>query len=579
MTANGETETGSQDIEDVYPLTPMQNGILFHTLKTDHSGPYIEQFLFDVSVALDRDRFIRSWRIVLDRHTALRSAVVWEGVDEPLQIVMRDAAVSMSEVDTTGWASERFDEEVRTWLDADRARGIPLSEAPLMRLTLLPRPAGGGVLVWTLHHLVMDGWSMPITVQEVATVYRALGDGGTGAELLPAAKPFRDFVAWLQGATTVGAERFWRDRLAGMVRTPIPAPRPGHVEAGTAAGGRAYLDLGPDLSRSILAAAQTAKVTVNTVYQAGWALMLARLAGTTDVVFGTTVSGRPAALEGVEQMVGLFINTIAHRVRLPGGQSARQWLAELAQRHLDTLAHQHVALPLLQSWTDVPPGEAMFDSIVVFENYPSENPHFDLGEGATLRIREVIEDAGYPLTLTVLPRAGGTRLQLLYDQGRYSDGAAGRLLAAYAAALQAIAGGLDTNVADLVPTLSTPAAPVRVAQPPTSAPAPATGAAGFFTDAPDAEAMRLLWSEVLGREVTDPDSDFFRLGGDSLAAVRLVGRLRTVLQSQVGVSALFEERTLRALLQRVHRLAGAEAAGGVVTATRATTANDREGSC
>lgn len=448
-------DTGSAelaDIEDIYRLTPMQNGLLFHTLRAEQSGPYVEQFVFDAVGHLDPALLAESWTEVVNRHPALRTAFVWEGVDDPVQVVVKSCRVPFTAHDLTGKEATEVDDVVAGFLRDDRLRGFTLAEAPLMRLTLFEHDRGA-VVVWTLHHLIMDGWSMPITISEVAATYRAAA--GDRADL-PPARPFRDFVDWLGDEDREAPLKYWRTHLDGMTATALDPVRPGlpGEQRGTATAGRGYLDLSADLTTALTTAARAAKVTLSTVYQAAWALLLARHNDATDVSFGVTVSGRPTEIPDIDTMVGVLINTVPRRITVNDSASVASWLREVQATHLDSLPHQHIGLVEIQTCTAVPAGDAMFDSIVVFENYPSENPDFDLGE-AKLVVREVIEDAGYPMTLTVLPRQPRSRLQLLYDVDRFPDEAIRTFLGRFEAVLaglvtdlEAPVGGIDATTAE-----------------------------------------------------------------------------------------------------------------------------------
>lgn len=609
MTTHHADSADLADVQDIYPLTPMQNGLLFHTLRAEQSGPYVEQFVFDLVGTLDVDLLAQAWTEVANRHTALRSAFVWEGVDEPLQVVVKSCRVPFDRHVLTGRGQDDVELVLARFLTDDRARGFTLAEAPLMRVTVFEHDRGA-VVVWTLHHLIMDGWSMPITITEVAAVYRAAVEGTT-ADLAPV-RPFRDFITWLRDQDQDKALGFWRQRLDGLVATDISRLRPGlpGERRGSAHAGRAYIDLSPELSDALVAAARTARVTLSSLFQAAWALLLARHADADEVVFGVAVAGRPTDLPDIEGTVGMFINTVPRRIRVDESASVAEWLREVLSGHLDSLPHQHVSLVDIQSCSPVPAGTPLFESIVVFENYPSENPDFPLGDDARLVVREVVEDAGYPMTLTVLPRKPSMRMQLLYDTAMFDAEVITTVLGRFETVLGALASGLDTPVEEVgvigadtlrvlesweTRTLDRHGRPAPVGVPgrveltadalaaraglryqdtgqmgvlhpdgtveyiSDTAPAlpvvtqdraEAGGSEDFF-DRPLARLMRALWQEVLATRAVTEDTDFFKLGGDSLAAVRLIGRLSNSLRTSVVVGAVFADRTLRKLVDRV----------------------------
>lgn len=566
----------NSNILDIYPLTPMQGGILFHVLKEERPGPYIEQFVFEADRTPDPERLAAAWTAVVRRHPALRTAFVWEGVHEPLQIVMRECSVPVGCHDLTGMEQDQVEAAVQEFLTEDRDRGIALAAAPLMRHTILPHDRGC-LVIWTLHHLIMDGWSMPITIAEVAAHYRADADGSVPALHEP--RPFREYVSWLGKNQTPALEAFWRQRLKGIRPTPVRLRTPGPIaeRAGTASAGRAYLDLSSDLSAALATTARQAHVTFSTVFYAAWSVLLARHTETDDVVFGAAVSGRPAELPGVEDMVGVFINTIPRRVRVDDSAEVGAWLREVQRDYFDTLPHQHAGLPDIRKLAGLPSTAPLFDSIVVFENYPSENPDFDLGDGLSLRVREVIEDAGYPLTLTVLPRHPRIRLQLLYMPALFTNEMASTLLGRFDIVLAALTERLDGEVGRLgaVEWRSNCAiadgAALETDAVITNRRAASREQSGAVTEQnlfnrPAARVLRDLWTEVLGRPAAAPDDDFFRAGGDSLAAVRLIGKIRMLFQTPVPVDALFEVRSLANLLKLIdNHVGGAQAADAIAS--------------
>ncbi len=572
------------NIQDIYPLTPMQAGILFHVVKEDRPGPYIEQFVFEADRTPDPERLAAAWTAVVRRHPALRTAFVWEGVDEPLQIVMDECAVQVECRDLKDLEQDQVEAAVQQFLTEDRDRGIALAAAPLMRHTILASDRGC-VVVWTLHHLIMDGWSMPITIAEVAAHYRACAEGSAPA--LPEPRPFRDYVSWLGQNQTPALETFWRQRLAGIRPAPLRlrTPGPEAERAGEVSAGRAYLDLSSELSTALAAAARQARVTLSTVFYAAWSVLLARHAGSDDVVFGAAVSGRPAELPGIADMVGVFINTIPRRIGVDDAAEVGAFLREVQRDYLDTLPHQHAGLADLARFAGLPATAPLFDSIVVFENYPDENPEFDLGDGLRLRIREVIEDAGFPLTLTVLPRHPRSRLQLLYLPALFTAEMIATLLGRFEAVLAGLADGLGREVgrlgaaqwhasgtgtepADTAESArESDAAPVNGAGPALEQAGPAAEADLFCR--PAAQVLREWWTEALGRPPATAREDFFRAGGDSLAAVRVIGKLRMLFKVPVPVDALFEARTLVRLLAVIDSQVGGAREADAIASARA----------
>jgi amino acid adenylation domain-containing protein/non-ribosomal peptide synthase protein (TIGR01720 family) len=384
-------------VEDIYPLTPMQAGMLFHNLVDSSSGAYIDQVCLRLSGLSDPQALGQAWQRVVDRTPILRSRVVWDGVDEPLQVVHRQATVPTVYHDWRHLSHEDKEAEQRQVLAEDRAVGMDLTEAPLMRLIIARLSDGEVLLAWTSHHILLDGWSTGDVFAEVCEQYAALVEGR--APELVTRRPFREYLQWLSDQDHRQAEGHWRRVLAGLDSpTPLPYDRPA-VEAHRAESSASIpIEFPVDQSSRLHEVAKHNGLTLNTVVQGAWALLLSRYSGERDVVFGTTVSGRPAELPGVEEMIGMFINTMPTRVKIHEGQSAVSWLRGLQAEQVESRCFDFVSLGQLQTWSQLPRGANLFDSVVVFENYPIGDTSGQEGPGVA--DVQVVDTTNFPLTLT-----------------------------------------------------------------------------------------------------------------------------------------------------------------------------------
>ncbi len=430
----GDHPEGRQEetrgVEDLYPLAPMQAGMLFHSLYAGEGGDlYFEQFTADLGGTLDEGAFAAAWQRVVERHPALRTAFLWQGVERPLQLVRRAAAVPWMSEDWRGLAAADVETRWRQLLAADRARGFDLSRAPLLRLALVRTGEEERRLVWSSHHILFDGWCFSLLLNEVFALYAAAVAGREPH--LPSPRPYRDYIAWLAARDPTEALDAWRRLLAGFTDpTPMPFDRPAALDRKH--GGRPddYCErthvLPAPLTRDLEALAQRLRVTLNTLVQGAWALLLSRYAQTSDVTFGTVVSGRPPELPGVESMVGLFINTVPVRVEVPGDEAVAAWLPRLQAEQAGLRQHEWTPLAEIQKLVDLPAGEPLFASLLVFENYPF-NPAVS-GRPGELRVDNVAltERTNYPLTLTVVAR-GTLSLRLTADR-RFDPATVRRLL-------------------------------------------------------------------------------------------------------------------------------------------------------
>jgi amino acid adenylation domain-containing protein/non-ribosomal peptide synthase protein (TIGR01720 family) len=423
-------------IEDLYPLSPMQQGLLLHSLYDAVPGLYCEQVIGEAR-DLDRDAFRSAWQAVLDREAVLRTGFVWEEVDQPLQVVLGEVGLPLEEHHWEDLRQAEQDRRLQALLDAERVRGFDLTTPPLLRLALLHLGRGRQRFVLTFHHLLLDGWSLSLVLRDVVGGYLARVRGRPPA--LPARPPYRDYIAWLARQDLGHAEAFWRADLGDFETPTVPDTGRAAPPQGPATHGEHELELPAPSSAALQAFARREQLTLGTLTHGAWAVLLARSSGQDDVLFGSLVSGRPAELAGVEDMIGLFINTLPLRVRVPAAAPVSRWLHELQQHATELRRFQHTPLARLQAWTGVPRGQPLFQSVVVFENYPAEiatPPQERDGAPWSVRVR-ALQLTNYPLHLMVVP---GPRLllHLTYDRRRIPERAAARLLEHLGALLGAI---------------------------------------------------------------------------------------------------------------------------------------------
>ncbi|HEU0079978.1 MAG TPA: condensation domain-containing protein, partial [Longimicrobiaceae bacterium] len=415
-----------QRIEDIYPLTPLQAGMLFHTLYAPGTQVYTSQYVFSLRGRPDVAALQRAWQGVVDRYPVLRTVFVWEGLNRPLQVVFRDTPLPWEVLDWRGLPRDARQEQVERYLAADRERGFKLMEPPLMRVSLLRTGDDEFELVWSYHHLLIDGWSMGLILRDVFGLYEAGLRGSRPA--LPLSRRYRDYVAWLLRQDLSRAEAFWRATL-GRFAAPTPLGIDRAAE-GTPDGAATHDHVEQRLSAVATSAlrsfAQRHRLTVNTLWQAAWGLLLSRYSGEEDVVFGATVSGREAGLASMDGMVGLFIKTLPARLELAGETQVGECLERLQAQQVEARRYDYSPLPQVQRWSEVPAGQPLFESIVVFENHPVWN---EVGEGESgFRVDgwDLVGPSHYALALSVLPGERAS-LRLEYDRRRIEADAVERM--------------------------------------------------------------------------------------------------------------------------------------------------------
>jgi amino acid adenylation domain-containing protein len=426
--------------------------MLYHSRYTAEAEVYFMQLSCGLEGDLDPAAFERAWQQVVDRHTALRASFHWRELERPLQVVSRRVTVPFVVEDwrplLPGEQAERFE---RLLVD-DRRRGFDLALPPLLRITLCRMADSRYQLVWSFHHLLFDGWSMPLVLQEVFAFYTA---ARRGEELdLPRPRPYRDFILWLKRQDLAAAEAFWRQALAGFTApTPLVlGASPADAPEGDGMG-RVYLPVRGAFFSGLQELGRRRRLTLSTLVQGAWALLLARSSGEEDVVFGVTSAGRPADLPGSGQMVGVFINTLPARVRVPLDEPLLPWLQGLQLLELRMREHEHSPLVRIQEWSDVPRGVPLFSSLVVFEGFAVESALASDGAGAlsSLVIGEVrhVQKTNFPLALNASPQGDWLRLRLSYDRRRFATTDSLRALAHLEVLLLAMVENPERRLADL----------------------------------------------------------------------------------------------------------------------------------
>jgi amino acid adenylation domain-containing protein len=419
-----------KNIEDLYPLAPMQQGMLFHSLYAPETGVYVGQLSCSLRGKLDREAFGRAWQNVVDRHTILRTGFLAADLKEPVQLVSRQVTVSVEYLDWRCLAEEEQKNRLSNFKDLDRCRGFNLERPPLLRLTLIQTHESLHHFVWTYHHILFDGWSLPRLMREVAAFYEAATAGRDCP--LPVAVPFRRYISWLRKQNLSDAERFWRKNLEGF-RSPTPLPTARLSSDSSAGTGSKYAEMGIALSASstarLQAMARRQRITLNTVVQGAWGLLLSRHCDEEVAVFGATVSGRPATLPGAEEMIGLFINTLPIRVSICSGAEVAEWLREIQRNQMDLLQYEFTPLVQIQGWSEVPRGAPLFDTILVFENFPIAASIGDSTWTGEIKVEgiEDVQRTNYPLTLVAYPGEELT-LRIGFDTDRFETGNIERIL-------------------------------------------------------------------------------------------------------------------------------------------------------
>ncbi|MEM7466418.1 MAG: amino acid adenylation domain-containing protein [Pseudomonadota bacterium] len=426
----------SSSVIDLYALSPLQEGMLFHSRVEAATDTYIEQRWCTIDGDLDEVAFKAAWEKVVARHDVLRTEFHWQELEEPVQVVYDRATLTWFEADWSQLDYSEQEERFKQWLLTDRRRGFELDRAPLMRCALISCGSGRRRFVWTYHHLLFDGWCNGPLLKEVLLHYRQRNE--SAAIVLPESFRYRAYIDWLAEVDQAESAAYWQETLEGFA-----TPSTLELEAPADDTGPDYTyhesSLDAELSKRLIGFTKTQRITANTIMQGAWAFLLSIFTDTDDVVFGTVVAGRPPELPGVDQAIGLFINTVPVRVDFNVELTVKDWLIAIQDAQRDRERHGYGNLGHIQAASEVPNGVALFETLLVFENYPFSIEGSIDASTVGLNLSELagFERTNYPLTLVVIP-GDSIQLSMRYDASRYSRAAVESLAACFSALLASI---------------------------------------------------------------------------------------------------------------------------------------------
>jgi amino acid adenylation domain-containing protein len=403
-----------EDIQDIYLLSPLQEGMLFHSAYNPELREYVEQISFNVRGNLNVPTFQKAWQYIVDRNEVLRTSFHWEGLEKPVQVVRKSVKLPIYFQDLKYQLPAQQAEQITSYFRVDRQRSFDLSEPPLLRLAVFRLNDVSYQVVLTFHHVIIDGWSLSLVFNEFAAAQEAFHR--VGKPELPSRRPYKDYITWLGEQDLAEAEFYWRRLLSGykgasrmwVARAPAETLR----DAGS---GERQLCLPKQLAEALQKRGREHQLTLNTLVQGAWALLMGMYTQQRDVVFGTVVSGRPPQLDGVESMVGLFINTLPTRVDLSSDQTLVQWLKDLQKQQLESRLREFSPLVSIQKWSEIPHGTSFFDSVIVFNNFPTlAQSNGQQGRTDVL----VLERLSHPVSIIVSPGAD-ILIRVLYSKSHF----------------------------------------------------------------------------------------------------------------------------------------------------------------
>ena len=405
-------------IENIFPLTPLQKGLLFHSLYDPESAVYFEQLHCRLEGNVSIDAVNQAWQTLVNRHSILRTAIITKGQTEPVQVVFRDLNFKVAQQDWRGLSTSAQKQRLQTFLAEDCRQGFVINRPPLMRVTLIRLGEESWEMVWSHHHLLLDGWSQTPLMREFFLLHKAISEN---VEIsLPPVRPFSDLLNWIKQKDADAEQGFWHNYIGGFAsHTPL-LMMPNRKQSHTDKTVEIRFSINSKETTLLTQLGRNCNVTLNTIIQGAWAILLNRYSRNQDIVYGITVAGRPPELPGVESMIGPFINTLPLRVLVSGDVNLDQWLQDLQQQQVQIRNFEHSSLLDIQRQSDIPLGQPLFESLLAFENFPVDKSLKAEDFGLFITQVSFFEKTHYPLTLVVIP-GEEILFKLTYDGNRFQS--------------------------------------------------------------------------------------------------------------------------------------------------------------
>lgn len=535
-----------KNVEDLYPLAPMQQAMLAHALYAPDSRVSFEQSCDLLQGTLHLSAFTRAWQQVIQRHPILRTAIISKIAGEPLQVVRQQVTLPLQHYDWRDRSEREQEDALKTLLQTDQEQGFMLEKAPLLRLYLARIADDAHYFVWSFHHIILDGWSKDIVLNDFLRYYHATMNKQDIQ--LEQVRPYRDYLAWLQQQDSAKARAAWQQELQGFTQ---PTRLPMHRQTGNEQSIEQRVSCSAETTAALNVLARKCHVTLNVLIQGVWSLLLAYASGTHDVVFGATVSGRPLSLKGANAMVGLFINILPVRIRVPSTEtSIMTWMQAIQTRQIELDPFSYTPLMDIQQWSDVPWNQPVFESLLVFENYPAERQSAATDTLLPLQRQYVYgaSKTNHPLTMIVEP-GHELVLHLTYNGRSFNGDAIERLTHGLQVLVETMAGCQATDPVRIILQRTEAVADMFTCWQHEPVPEVEMSARERVVAPRNALEFRLiqLWESILHVHPIGITDNFFDLGGHSLSALQLATRIRKEFHQSFPISLLARIGTVQQL--------------------------------
>lgn len=521
-------------VEAIFPLTSMQQALLFHSLQEERDEGLL-QVHCKLKGPLNPALFQQAWDLTMQRHPVLRTSIHWEKIKKPVQVVHPTAKLPWTNLDWSDTTPAGYSEKLAAFKEEDIDLGLTLSKAPLSRIALLQLSPQDYALLWTCHHILLDGWSAAIILKDLLAYYDAICQG-TPLEL-EALPTYKSFFSWRKSQNQSNAATFWKDRLSGFEKPSLL----GLEQTNPPKSNLFTFTLSEENTKLLQAQVRKYRVTLPALVQGFWALLLSRFTGNNDVVFGTTVSGRSGDFPKIESMAGLFMNVLPVRVKVDSTQSVTEWLSGSQKEQLAARQFEQVSLDQINAWNDWPGHLPLFDSLVVFENFPWENL-----EGGGVSMEDFVGGltTTYPMTLVVKPLAD---LEFIFRyRQQVSKETVDWLSKHLEKLLLSVANQSSTTIqewlSEIEPPLlkkSTTAARDKLQE--------IQSEQYVAPQNPLELKLAKIWETILGYQPIGVADNFFEIGGRSLLAIRMFAQIEQELGYNLPPILLLKHPTIQSL--------------------------------
>ncbi len=544
-----------KNVSDVYPLTPMQQLMLIHARSNPGADTLFSQFQYTIKGPLDHEVFRATWEYVVSRHPALKTIFLWKDLNQPLQVVKKETKLPWVFQDWRGLSEEEQQVRLAAFLEEDSATGFELDRTAPIRFGLFRMEEGNYHLVWSSHHLILDRWCLSILAEEVPSVYQFLLDEKTPG--LPPAKPFKGYISWLQKQDEAEAKAFWQSELKGYGHAlPLNALRSIAPTKENSEFADERSSFPPELAQKIAGFARKEQLTIGTVLQGAWCLLMTQYNNANDAVIGVTVSGRPADLRGVEHIVGTFINNLPVRVSLEPSEQIAPWLKDFHRKMSEMQKYDYVSQDKIQQWCDLPFDQPPFDTLFVYQQAAS--PVLPLNKD--VRMIGIPEPAksNFPITLTVEGSDEKIEVWITSNSTDISQKAVSQLNSQFQRVANWIVDNPDSRLQDLsIFTEDERRSLVENRKIQESLPVEKAVSVSDTTLEPPRNSLEALIAGKLAKllhvNVVGVNQSFMELGGSSLQAVQLLATIEEETGIHFPISVLFESPTVRRLAEVVEK--------------------------